>query len=856
MKYILVILLLVTSVVSHSQVIENFDDGDFTSSPLWSGTTSNFIVNSSSQLQTNGSVASTSFLTTPHNLTNLDSKEWRFWIKMSFAPSANNFTRVYLTANNSDLSINPDGFYLLFGETGAQDAVRLFKQVDGVSTEICSSTAGEIASSFAISVKVIRDDLGNWLLYVDPSGGENFITGNSGFDATNIVGTSFGFICTYTVSNANKFYFDNFYIGDEIIDTTPSVLLSANPLYSNQIDLLFDQPITSSSATDNLNYSINPLIEVTSASIDNLNPTLVHLTLNTPMVNGTNYVVTTTNITDLSGNISGSQNVSFTYLINETVIFGDVIINEFMCDPSPSIDLPEVEYIEIYNKSNKYFNLQNWKIGDNTSFGTISQSWLSPDERIVLCATSSLIVYPNAVGVSSFPSLNNAGDEIVLKDNSGNIIDQLTYTDEWYKDEMKKSGGYSLERIKPFLPCSSQNNWRASDSETGGTPGTINSVFDNSPDEDAPLIHSIFVINPTTLEIQFNEGMDSASLVNTNFTTDPNLGIEDISVATTFPTSCQIQFTDSIQPSLEYTLLSQGITDCSSNQNSMITYFYFPEQVTHGDLVINEILYNPLTNGSDFIELYNTSDKIIDLYNLEIAHFNNDTISDHVQIDEHKFMKPNSYTYLSFDTLFIRNNYPFTAVSSGIQMELPSFDDDSSTIYIINNSEVMDFVSYSDEWQFSLIEDTKGKSIEKINPMGDSNASTNWHTAAESVGFATPGSKNSQYNEGISSGNFEFINKTISPDNDGFEDVLNVHYSMNQAGMLATFKIYDDRGELVKTLFNNELLAIEGTFTWDGLSDSSTKAPIGVYIGCFEAFHTETGLKMNKRKAFSIAGKF
>jgi hypothetical protein len=83
----------------------------------------------------------------------------------------------------------------------------------------------------------------------------------------------------------------------------------------------------------------------------------------------------------------------------------------------------------------------------------------------------------DAAGVTSFPSLNNAGDDVVLKDSNGNEIDKLTYTDDWYQDLIKKSGGYSLELINPNDPCSDASNWIASTSSSGGTPGFQNSVY-------------------------------------------------------------------------------------------------------------------------------------------------------------------------------------------------------------------------------------------------------------------------------------------------------------------------------------------------------------------------------------------
>ena len=55
-------------------------------------------------------------------------------------------------------------------------------------------------------------------------------------------------------------------------------------------------------------------------------------------------------------------------------------------------------------------------------------------------------------------------------------------------DENKQTGGYSLELINLNDPCSDMSNWSASNSETGGTPGTENSIYDNNADEDAPYI--------------------------------------------------------------------------------------------------------------------------------------------------------------------------------------------------------------------------------------------------------------------------------------------------------------------------------------------------------------------------------
>ncbi|MFM7467486.1 MAG: hypothetical protein ACKO2O_06260, partial [Crocinitomicaceae bacterium] len=158
-----------------SQVVDDFSDGDFTNNPTWSGTTVEFIVNTSQQLQLNNTIAATSYLTTNHNLADLNNKEWRIWVKQSFSSSSSNYGRVYLTADNTDLTLVQNGYYLQFGEANMIDAIRLFKLEAGVPTSLCAGIDGQIANSFTVNVKVKRDASGNWSLFADLTGGLNYI---------------------------------------------------------------------------------------------------------------------------------------------------------------------------------------------------------------------------------------------------------------------------------------------------------------------------------------------------------------------------------------------------------------------------------------------------------------------------------------------------------------------------------------------------------------------------------------------------------------------------------------------------------------------------------------------------------
>src|SRR5882762_686316 len=89
----------------------------------------------------------------------------------------------------------------------------------------------------------------------------------------------------------------------------------------------------------------------------------------------------------------------------------DIIITEFLPDASPSVGLPESEFIELKNRSSGDYNLRNWKISNGGSSATIKSDYiLKADSFLILCAVSaspSFSRFGATLGISGFPVLNN-----------------------------------------------------------------------------------------------------------------------------------------------------------------------------------------------------------------------------------------------------------------------------------------------------------------------------------------------------------------------------------------------------------------------------------------------------------------
>jgi hypothetical protein len=546
----------------------------------------------------------------------------------------------------------------------------------------------------------------------------------------------------------------------------------------------------------------------------------------------------------------------------------DVVIDEMMIDPTPQIALPNNEWIELRNTSSLPVNIQGWRIGDLTGqSGPMPNFILQPDSMVIICtgsAVAAMSVFGTTISVTSFPSLDNDADQVFLKAANGKIIHAVSYTQDWYQNDIKKDGGWSLEMTDTKNPCSGSDNWKASNSITGGTPGRKNSVDALNADTNAPQLTRAYTTDNQTIILVFDEPVDSlAAAVISNYTPGGGLVISSVSVLAPLFNQVQLKLAAPMQASTVYTITAAGVKDCKGNliSNHNTARVGLPADAAKGELIINEILFNPRPNAFDYIEFYNNSNKIFDASKLFIANRSTAGAIGSIKAFSNTpvYIFPKEYIVLTENAASLTLNYMVRKAENVLTVSpLPSFPDDEGNAVLLNfQGMVIDELAYNKNWHFKLVDNDEGIALERVDPADSTQKEGNWHSAASTAGFGTPTYVNSQYkNIHAAAAAITVTPKVFSPDNDGHDDIMTLQYTVSESGYVANVTIFDVAGLTVKHLVRNGTLSSRiGYWNWTGLDDIERKLPAGTYIIYTENFNLQ-GKKKQFKNTVVVARRF
>ena len=272
--------------------------------------------------------------------------------------------------------------------------------------------------------------------------------------------------------------------------------------------------------------------------------------------------------------------------------------------------------------------------------------------------------------------------------------------------------------------------------------------------------------------------------------------------------------------------------------------------VQPGEIILNELLPAPFAEGSEYIELYNRSQQTLSLTGLALATRKADgSISTLYPLSTITTpLEPGGYALLSKLLSSVEAFYLISAPQALHEVKLPVLANNGATVVLLRLTDltVIDEVSYSPKWHDSTIKEPKGVALERLDPDKPTQDATNWHSAAASAGYGTPGYRNSQ--QLLPSSTQNGFERPYWSDS---ERSYLLRYQLADAGYRCRIWVFDTMGRRIAEIANLSTLATEGTLRWDGLGYDGSRPKPGIYIFYAELF-LPNGTTHTQREVFLI----
>ena len=306
-----------------------------------------------------------------------------------------------------------------------------------------------------------------------------------------------------------------------------------------------------------------------------------------------------------------------------------------------------------------------------------------------------------------------------------------------------------------------------------------------------------------------------------------------------------------------------GVTGTFRLDDIAITAHVEMPEIEPRAVVINEIMYDPLADQNEWVELYHRGSAPIDIARWKISDrptasgSNSFTISNLSSV-----IQPRDFVVVAADSTILSRFGYLSPAAPGVHLfilnrtgGLGLNNDGDDVILRDAMGRTIDSVSYSSEWQHPDLTDARGRSLERVNPELGSNDRRNWSSSPNPSG-GTPGRTNGIYTVSVpSAASVSISPNPFSPDGDGFEDFCMIRYNLPLTTSVIRISIFDIKGRLLRTLANGDLSGPQGEVLWDGLDDTRQRVRIGVYIVYVEAVDGQAGVVATAKAVVVVAAK-
>jgi len=789
----------------------------------------------------------------------LSDTEWKFRIRHAYNPSSSNNWSFFLMSDEPPQAFETggtiSGFALGVNLSGYNDSLCLWKIKQGSPTVVLSASLNwqnDIGVDSVAALSVLRSTGGEWQIFIDDEQGNPVLIGEAS-DNELFTAAWAGIMYEYSSAQDRKLWLDDISIDGHIeVDNQPPVVDTAYFEGNESLILSFSESL--SGFPDKQSFMLKPGNRLPDLIIQDGNSYL--LEYSPGLQNKTSYELHVTNLCDISANCCDTIIDNIILALPEQ---GDIIISELMFDPDPPAGLPPAEYIELYNTTQYDFSTEGMSIDIGGNEYLLPEAPLLQGEYLLLASEADAglfnsfcrVLYPSGSFV-----LRNTSDLLVLRDAQGKPVHGLEYDIGWYSNQLKQYGGWSLEMIDYDYPFAGKINWREAKDNSGGTPGRLNSVCSFNPDMEKPLINNIYPLTPTLIRMDFSESMSPKVLETSGWELKDNTPVS-VSIADPLLRSIDLETGDSLREGVIYEICPVfDMNDMAGNSLlNNIKRFGISEESAENDILFNEIMFDPLPGGAEFIELYNNSDKIIDLADHFMLSYHEESADTGKIVwisDKTLCLMPGEYIVLCTDREYVINNYSSCDESRIVEAAaLPSLPDSEGGLLLYNRKLILiDRMTYSEKMHSAMLSVTSGISLERISADIAGTEKGNWQSAAGTAGYATPGIRNSASvndDDPHGQGYMSLSSRKISPDNDGFEDYLRILLQSKGEQDILRLEVYNDMGYRVRTLADRITLSGESVIIWDGCDDSGKLVREGIYIIFSSIMHDESPPEQYKK---------
>jgi len=835
------------------QFADDFSSGDLTA---WSGDRSDFVITDQEELQLNAQSESPSFLYVEPQIPR--DALWEMEARMTFNPSNSNGLEWVLQSTTADLD-ELNGYGLRWGESADSDAVEFIRYENGSTTVLGRMREGAVAiDPVQVRFQVVR--LTDTFTIAAAYDGEVEFS-----DTLRVIDSAFGggaqlvsgVKCNFTSTRSDRFFFDDVRIDRSRPDMSPPVRRNLT-VTANQIDLLYSERIDISGVGATLSpgsFSIE---------VELSGPDTLQLLIDPPLTPEVDYTLRIEGVTDVAGNITSAEDIPIVFFETRPPEPFELVINELMIAPGSETSLPEAEYIELHNRTEDYLELNGLFLFNEARITSFPDVVLEPGAYIIVCEVGDgdlFSSYGQVVEVMGMPILRNSQDYIQLS-NQGQFIHGVDYTDNWYKDS-NKDRGWSLELISPHFPCSGEPAYAASLAPLGGTPGQANSL--NASDFMDPLKPLLVQItDDNIIVVEFNQWLRRGDIDVDMLSLDPNdNNITEVNVDAADPRLLRLELADPVEMGQLYTLNLEGsFLNCLQEPIAMSQSIQFslPATPGPGDLLISEIMFNPNVGESQWVEIYNPTDRVFDFTYLVLDIFKSSG-QDRLTISRPNQILPGQYMVLTDNRIEVNEVYSAPFPLQTLEVDLPSLDRDTGQLQLWHvfgaEATLLDSSCYSNEWHSGFLRSERGVSLERMRWDVSGCAINNWQSAAESEDYGTPTGPNSQQvepPENLADG-FQLLSPTFSPNSDGMEDVALIEYQHGDSDRplpRITFSVYRPDGQLIKQVHNNYGLSGNAQLVWDGSQRDELIAPEGFYLLYISTYDDAGGTSVWKGTVYLV----